>query len=276
MPESSNRSYASIMVHVDLTEAASRRVGLARTLAARFGARLIGIASEEPLTAYDGGALLYVSTSVAHDEQLRVRKDLATAEGMFRASAGSGEDVEWRCGEASATRFLLAQSRIADLVLVGRQSAEDEMDPRLGIAPGDAVMGLGRPMLLVPPNLRELEGRRIVLAWKDSREARRALTDSLPFLQRADDVFIVAVGGASGSAEDVAAHLKRQRVPAPRVVRVTQTTTVFTHLLEIADGEGVDLIVAGAFGHSRVREWTFGGVTQEMLSTSPACCLLSH
>jgi nucleotide-binding universal stress UspA family protein len=270
------RNLASILVHVDLAASTARRVALARALADRFKARLIGVAAEEPATAFDRETLVYVSQAVAEEEALRVSADLARAAGVFHAAAGPGDRVAWQVGEANPTRHLLAQSRSADLAVVGRQAEEDELDWRMGVSPGDVVMTLGRPMLLVPPSLGALEAQRVIVAWKDSREARRAVIDGLPFLQRAESVFVVAVGDGSGGAEDVAAYLAQQGVKAPRTVPVRQTASVFAHLLEVADGEGADLIVAGAFGHSRVREWVLGGVTQEMLETSPACCLLSH
>jgi nucleotide-binding universal stress UspA family protein len=276
MTEERAQDYSAIMVHVDLAAATSRRVELARLLADRFGARLVGIAAEEPFTQYDAGSLVFVSSSVAEEERLRVCMELAKAEEAFRASAGSGENVDWRAAEASATKHLLMHSRAADLVLVGRQSDEDETDWRLGVSPGDIVMGLGRPMLLVPPQVRDLEAQRIIIAWKDTREARRAVIDALPFLRRARDVFIATVGGGSHGAEDVASYLQQRGVVSARSLHVMRSASVFTHLLEIADSEGADLIVAGAYGHSRIREWALGGVTQEILETSPACCLLSH
>jgi nucleotide-binding universal stress UspA family protein len=217
-----------------------------------------------------------MSSALAQEEQLRVSTDLARVEGAFRASAGPGDDVEWRASETNATKWLLTQSRTADLVLIGRQSDEDEKDWRMGVSPGDIVLGLGRPMLLVPPSGGDLEAQRVIVAWKDTREARRAIVDGLPFLQRSRDVFVVTVGDGSRGAEDVASYLQRQGVPSTRALHVAQTASVFTHLLEIADGEGADLIVAGAYGHSRIREWALGGVTREILETSPACCLLSQ
>jgi nucleotide-binding universal stress UspA family protein len=270
------RDYSAIMVHVDLAAAASHRVGLARSLSGRFGGRLIGVAAEESLTQYDASNPVYVSSSVAEEERLRVSTDLAKAEGCFRASAGPGENVEWRSAEVNATRHLLTHARAADLVIVGRQADEDEIDWRLGVSPGDIVMGLGRPMLLVPPNVRDLEAQSVVVAWKDTREARRAVIDALPFLQRARGVFVVTVGPGSHGAEDVAGYLQQQGATSARALHVMRSASVFAHLLEIADSEGADLIVAGAYGHSRIREWALGGVTQEILETSPACCLLSQ
>ena len=110
------RTYSSIMVQVDLLAAASHRVRLAQTLARRFGAHLIGIAAEEPFTAYDGETPVYVSPAIAEEERTRVSSDLARAERIFRASAGPGDDVEWRPGEVSGARFILSQSRAADLL----------------------------------------------------------------------------------------------------------------------------------------------------------------
>jgi nucleotide-binding universal stress UspA family protein len=278
-------AYSSIMVHVDLGSATQGRVDLASKLASRFGSRLIGVGAEEPFVAYDGAMMSVVSSHIEEDEQRRVADDLAKAEALFRARATNSIIVEWRGGEHPTTPFLLEQARAADLVIVGRQGLDDDADWRLGVSPGDVVMGLGRPMLLVPPAVSELEASRVIVAWKDTREARRAVWDSLPFLLDAKAVFVVSAGDgtAARACEDVAAFINqhagtknRQGAERARAVNTASQASVVAHLLEVADGEGADLIVAGAYGHSRVREWVLGGVTRELLETTPACCLLAH
>jgi nucleotide-binding universal stress UspA family protein len=270
------RTYASILVPTDLTKAARDRATLANLLALRFGARLIGAAAEQPVTELVEDTMTFTSADARAQEEHRVSSDLANAESIFHRAIGSGTAAEWRSGTKASSTFLTSLARLADLIIVGRQAEEDDQDFNLGAAPSDLVMQLGRPMLIVPPTVRQLEADRIVVAWKDTREARRAVIDALPFLQRAEDVIIVAVGGGRTSAEDVVRHLGDHHVIRARVIEVTQVASVFSHLLEVSDGEGADLIVAGAYGHSRMRELVLGGVTEEILKSTPACCLLSH
>jgi nucleotide-binding universal stress UspA family protein len=149
--------------------------------------------------------------------------------------------------------------------------------------PGALVLRAGRPVLAVPPGVNSLGGRRIVVAWKDSREARRAIQDALPFLRRADEVIVVEVCETSDEVtdsqarlRDVAQYLKRHQIKAvAERVRPVEGAAV-NSLLRLAQDESADLIVAGAYGHSRLGEWIFGGVTQGLLARSPVCCLFSH
>ena len=124
--------------------------------------------------------------------------------------------------------------------------------------------------------------RKILIAWHDSREARRAVRDSIPFLQQADEILLTQVCDegakerAKGSVSDVAQYLSRHRIGASAGIMLKASGSVADELIRVADYETVDLIVAGAYGHSRLGEWIFGGVTRELLAGSPVCCLFSH
>jgi nucleotide-binding universal stress UspA family protein len=272
-------AFASILVHVDLGVASARRIALASELAKRFDATLLGVAAEEPLTSTAGQAPGTVGHKIAAQEELRILADLRHAEELFQSSSSSCPQARWWAEARASTDVVLEQARAADLIVVGRQGLDDEIDWRLGVTPGELVMGLGRPMLMVPPSIKELSAARVVVAWKDTREARRAVWDAMPFLCKAEEVLVVAVDDAQRDAggEGVASYIQHHGARRVRALSVRpRRTSVLTHLLEVADGEGSDFLVAGAYGHSRMREWALGGVTQELLETSPACCLLSH
>jgi nucleotide-binding universal stress UspA family protein len=121
-----------------------------------------------------------------------------------------------------------------------------------------------------------------MIAWKDTRESRRAVADALPFLRRADDVMLVEVceHGAEAQSEqhigDVANYLARHQIKVAAKAFLHTERPVAEELLRFARDERADLIVSGAYGHSRLGEWIFGGVTRDLLATSPLCCLLSH
>jgi nucleotide-binding universal stress UspA family protein len=135
-------------------------------------------------------------------------------------------------------------------------------------------------MLVVPPGIDTLEAERILIGWKDSREARRALRDSLPLLHEAKSVAIVEVCDDSMEAlarrhvEDVARYLTRHRISVGSATAAAAKHGVADHLIDLARVEGADLIVTGASG--RLGEWIFGGVTRELLTSSPVCCLMSN
>jgi nucleotide-binding universal stress UspA family protein len=137
-------------------------------------------------------------------------------------------------------------------------------------------------VLLVPEKVDSLRAENIVVGWKETREARRAVQDALPFLQEATRVTIVEVCGpgeeatAQSHLDDVAKYLSRHRIGGgPRVI-LQQEGSGAAQLIQLAADEKADLLVTGAYGHSRLGEWIFGGMTRDLLARSPICCLMSH
>src|SRR5690606_9411838 len=123
-----------------------------------------------------------------------------------------------------------------------------------------------------------VSAKRVVIAWRDAREARRAVADAMPFLEAAEDVCIVTVGEDRDEtgAHDLGHAFVARGIPCRVVVEKDQNASVSDTLLQIAQESRADLLVAGAYGHSRLREWIFGGVTRELLLNGRVCCLLSN
>jgi nucleotide-binding universal stress UspA family protein len=121
----------------------------------------------------------------------------------------------------------------------------------------------------------------VVLAWKDSREARRALTDAIPFFEAASAVLVLAVcpeidaDQAKIQVEDVSAALARRGIKAEAKVALHAHSDGL-EILNQAAAFGADLIVCGAYGHTRFGEWVFGGVTRDLLGQDERYLLLSH
>lgn len=142
----------------------------------------------------------------------------------------------------------------------------------------------GRPVLVVPPRSRAPQPpRNILLAWRGTAEAARAVHDALPFLLQADRVDVVMVDPGGGPREDdrrpgadVATHLARHGIHAQVVVHEARGRPVSSILLQHAREMPAQMIVAGGYGHSRLREWVMGGVTRELLISSPVPLLFSH
>ena len=277
--------YKALMVHAGLGAAAEARVRLAAGLAGRFGAHLIGLAASpaRPLVTGPFGEAGVVAEIIG-DAERRVGAELDAVGERFRAAAGGeGGRAEWRTSFDPPADALGREARAADLLVIGRGGDESAGDARLSAEPGDVLMRTGRPVLVVPPGLDALEARRVVVAWKDRREAQRAVADALPFLVHAEEALVVEVlEGADGHEEarrrvdDVAALLARHGVAASGEAVGLHERTVVDELLRAAVRHHADLIVAGGYGHPRLLEWVFGGVTQDLLSRCPACCLLSR
>ncbi len=145
-------------------------------------------------------------------------------------------------------------------------------------------MQAGRPLLVVPEAARWLDLRSVLVAWKDTPEARRAIVDSLPLLRKAEDVTIAEIVEDGGSREaamnrtsDVVSWLSHHGITANALVSEESSTADGAVALDrIASSVGAGVVVAGGYGHSRLREWVLGGVTQHLASESTRCVLLSR
>ncbi len=272
-------SYAALMVHFDAGPNARKRAQLAADLAGRFGAALIGIAGRAYLPSFlaDG---LAVGSEGNDAEQHEMMALLADMDKKFRALARHVKHVEWRGTVDYAINLVPLEARAADLIIVGRK--QDPGDLYFSLDPGVTVLRAGRPVLVVPDEIDSLPSRRVVVAWKDTREARRAVRDALPFLKEAKEVMIVTVcehdteTQAQKQIDDIGNWLLRHKVIVGVRAYLHTKRPVAAELLRFAEDEKANLIVAGGYGHSRFGEWMFGGVTHDLLSDSPVCCLFSH
>lgn len=273
-------SYTSIMVHQNLDGANDSRLPIAAGLAQRFDAKLIGIAAcEVKPPAYGGGAL---ASAILNELRPQTESKLNEAGNRFRSGVeGKVRDVEWRQALAKPTAYVAREARAADLIIAGAARDIGYADPFTELDPGDLIMQAGRPVLVVPPEAEILEAKHILVAWKDTREARRAVLDALPLLQMAVDVTVVEIAGrddiksAARSGEDVAGWLKRHGVCAGANA-VVASEEPFGALEALLSQNAADLIVAGAYGHSRVQERIFGGVTRDLLTKARCCCLFAN
>jgi nucleotide-binding universal stress UspA family protein len=203
------------------------------------------------------------------------------AAALFDKIAGPHCRRQW-CGTVDyPVRLIAREARGADLVIVGQDASETA--PSDAADAGDVVMRAGRPVLVVPPSVQTSPaGAAVVIGWAETREARRAVSDALPFLQRAKHVSVAHIytqgerESACRCVDDVVAFLDRHKIKAEGIVQPRTGTSTAKQLVSIAWEQHAGLIVMGGYGHARLREWAFGGVTREMLKASPVCLLLSH
>jgi hypothetical protein len=158
------------------------QVRIARSVAAKFDASIIGVSAfaVEPNFVSEG----VIIEETTPEDLKRMKTALAEKEKWFRdIVAFPKERVEWRWKVDYPTAFLANEARSADLVVVPRKRVE--IDPYRSINSASAVLRMGRPTLLVPEHVSDLRADRILVGWRDTREARLAVRDALPFLTRA-------------------------------------------------------------------------------------------
>lgn len=259
---------------------AEAALGYGLSLAATAGAHLTVQSAARRLTMVAGAGLGFVNDIVA-GENRRLR---TLARAVAERVAGDAANAGVACTtEAPALAYpdliarLTARSRLADLTVLDAETREVDLDRDLidGL-----LFGSGRPLIVVPPERAAFCVRRVVVAWDGSAQAARAANDALPFLRAAEEVEIVSVVGekdlsASVAGAELAPHLARHGVRVsvndlPVVDDVAETLRTEAGLFR------ADMLVMGAYRHSRLKEWFLGGVTHSLLNRSPVPLFLAH
>lgn len=275
-------SYKTILVHLDNGKRVATRLDAGIRLARQFDAHLVGLYALTAVTlpSYvlaEGGPI------IAMQQQKNALEQAARAESQFRATIDKAgmSGAEWRRSAADALDGCTLHARYADLVVIGQADFSDSSDVEPEF-PELFVLSAGRPVLVVPyagkfPTI----GERILIGWNAGREATRAITDALPLLRLAKVVDVIAFnpdGDAHGEVPgaDVGLYLARHGVKVKVSHHRANDVDVGNQMLSRAADLGTDLIVMGAWGHSRVKELILGGVTRTLLETMTVPVLMSH
>jgi len=274
-------TYATVMVSLALDESNEARLEAAGQIAERFDSGIVGIAAAQfsPPVYFTSGEQ---AQNLIDQGQALIKKRMSELEVQFReATKNRAKYVEWRCAIDFPARYILQEARCADVIVSGGQS-NALSDPFALASPKDLVMQAGRPLLIAPDNVSWLDLRSVLMAWKDTPEARRAIAYSLPMLRKAKEVTVAEIveagdnrSAAVSRVRDVVAWLSRHGVSASEVVP-EDGGDVIAQLDAIAANVGAGVVVAGAYGHSRFRELILGGMTQHLMTQSSRCVLLSH
>ena len=275
-------TYASLMVSVPLGRSNDALLRVTARLAERFRSGVIGVAACRPIQAVCSDYA--VPARLFEEDRKQIAIQLKAAEAEFRAAlqARAGH-LEWRprTTMSALSVHLAREARSADLVLVGIDNSPSPLDPTRHVDVRDLVMQIGRPVLIVPKAAAGATLDRVLVGWKDTRESQRAIADALPFLVRAAQVTVAGIATQEELAEvrtqlvEVTGWLEHHGIAA-RSLATTARGTHANELGALTDELGADLIVAGAYGHSRQREWMLGGVTRDLLVRAERCSLMSH
>ncbi len=274
-------TFANLMVHLELGQSNARRLRITADLAQRFDASVTGIVACQPMPLVYGDD--FVSAALFDQDSELIAKQMKEAQVEFASELRARtERLAWRHSVTTGplADYLACEARRADLIITG-VSPKELFDASRSVNTGDLIMQAGRPVLVVPGNIEQLKLERIVVCWNDSRETRRAIVDALPLLKQASVVTVAeiaveeAMPAAHAHVADVIAWLQSHGIVA-QPVTMPSTGDDATGLYTIAQDLGADVIVAGAYGHSQLREWVMGGVTRDFLLRADCCSLLSH
>jgi nucleotide-binding universal stress UspA family protein len=234
----------------------------------------------------NGQILVHVAPGTISEARLRYALSLAREHEAkligvtVRLSPAAAVSVT--IGDAQATDAIAAEGGAADLVMLGGHDREESDGALYDLQPADVIMACGTPVMVLPKHPpASFHARRILLAWKSTAQAARAAHDALPLLKRAECVVLTEIvantdgGGYEISAQSMANYLGSHGV-AVSIRQLHAAGDAGAQLIQAAQDNECDLIVAGAYGHSRLREWALGGVTRSLLADSTLPCILSH
>jgi len=272
-----------ILVQLDASPRARIRLDLAVALARQHRAHLtalhvIDVALPVMAMGDGGGAVIAELMEQMRQTALKAGAQLQAA--FQEAIRREGIMGEWRQVEGSAAELVALHGRYADLLVLGQDDPESDHAGLLEAVLFDS----GRPVLAIPfagtfPQI----GRRVLVGWNASREASRAVHDALPLLAKAESACVFLANpkrglGAHGEepGADIARHLARHGLKVEVAKAVADDVADSALLLNHASDMGADLLVMGAYGHSRLREFILGGVTRSLLREMTVPVLLSH
>ncbi|MES3004183.1 MAG: universal stress protein [Pseudomonadota bacterium] len=277
-------SFTQLLVHLDATPQAAHRLAAARAIAASHGAAVTALYAvtpamlEIPFAVDSGPNAASVLMEVDRDRRGSAKKALD------RANASEGPEVSW----AETSGFPLVsgfsgQALYADLMVLGQHDASDHAFDGVAADFVESVLAQsGKPALVLPHHGESAAiGDTVVIAWKPTREAARAIAAAMPLLQRARRVHVVSWGDAQeavdGARLTLQGHLARRGVDAqfhheggPEPEQVGEL------LLSRACDLGADLLVMGCYGHGRAREWVLGGASRTILRSMTLPVVMSH
>ena len=254
------------------------RIGAAISLAASQGAHVTALYMIPPfnIPVY---AAVPIPSDIADQYYADEEANAKPVIDAFEAAVAAQGDVtgELRISRSLPLDALQDNSSFADLIVLG-QPHEEGYDPATDSLIGDIALSAGLPVLAIPRvGDYDVVGKNILLAWTRRRESTRALREALPLLERADRVLVLRANPPDDGREtEIGAYLARHAVNVDIKDMAVKDISIADAILNTVSDEGCDLIAMGAYGHSRVREYAFGGVTRDILRHMTVPTLFAH
>jgi nucleotide-binding universal stress UspA family protein len=260
-----------VLVPVDASAAGWARLDIAAHLARANDADCVGVGLISSKSDHAG---------LARDRVVPADRTASAEHRMFVGKmTAAGVDHYWRDASVDGLAEVIAWSKLADLVVLSQVT--EEVPPAFR---AEAIgLECGRPILVLPSEHSGATiGLNVVIAWDGSREAVRALHDAMPLMRDAAHVTVVECEtdysrvSHHPNGQSAVAILERHGIQAFAEVNVLQSESVTDLLLRCLHDKGADLLVAGLYHHSRIREYVFGGVSRDLLRRCPVALLMSH
>ena len=278
-------SLKDILVHFDAGPHATMRLAVAVDLARRQHAHLIGLYVTIPVAAPDAlpsgvDSVLFEAWSLRFREQNEL--EMQAVEAIFTETLRrEGLTGEWRVAEGPLAETVALHARYADLAIIGQSNPDLAETAIFNDVIEEVLFTSGRPVLMVPyAGKFEAIGRHVLIGWKSTAEAARALNDAIPLMRGAEQITVITSDPVKSDGDepvaDIALHLARHGLKVMAMHTVSDGLGGESILLNQASDLGVDLLVMGAYGHSRLRERMLGGVTRGILKSATVPVLLSR
>lgn len=277
--------YRRITVHLDHGFDCTRRTALALGLARRHKAELVGVYASSAPPQYYYGESVMMSRTLNVMKNLQAQNRGAVQNAFLEAAAVADVPAVVRAGESSPSATVALHGRASDLIIVSQQNRDDIEAAHENEFVEQTLLTAGRPVMVVPSSGDfPVVGDRVLLCWDGSREAARALADAAPLLRGASHLVVLTMdeGAATRNIdsipfEDLATYCVAHGIPAPdHVRRDIKGVGVGSTILNAAADYSADLIVMGAYGHSKFREWAMGGATASILKSMTVPIMFSH
>jgi len=276
--------YKKLLVHIPTERSPRPATDGSISLAMTFGADLEAVAvgyesvNDVPFVA-EGGVAMAPLFERQHEEALeRANAALAVFEVEAKAANVNYTSRALGASFADAASVFNAKARLCDLSIVSQPDPTRETFDNL--FPQTVLLQAGGPILFVPYTFRgSLNVGRIGICWDGGRLAARAVRDAFPLLAKANALTILSVNepeSAEASADRLVARLASRGLPAKVISLQADHSDIQPTILSATADEGLDLLVMGGYGHSRLREIVLGGVTRDMLRCMTVPTLMSH
>lgn len=261
-------SIRNILVGLEMLAPKTATLTCAVSLAERLGASVSCFAAARPWGDLSYTGLGPATAALMDQQRAEIEEAMSDAEDRFHAEVPQSMQARFLSYIDAPTDRLLEAAASTDLVVLPA-APEARSNESLLTDAGQVVVAGGRPVLIVGRGIQALPLNHVLIAWKDSREARRAVADAMPLLQLAGHVDVVAVdegdyGRERAELESVTEWLSIHKVKSTHDV-LPLKGTVAEVVSDFASATKCDLVVSGGYGHARMREWLFGGVTHELL-----------